>query len=132
MRYKPLELFIILVTMFLSAITSLTDRWRKGGHKLARDGVKRNLPQIQSPIWLSSPSHSQSQQSSITSYVEKLIGTIGASKKVLTLKNMGTKDWSKRFNLSVFAMGVVDVWLAYQGITGTLETQDYFYNYLAE
>ena len=29
-------------------------------------------------------------------------------------------------------MNVVDVWLAYQCITGTAETQDDFYNYLAE
>ena len=45
---------------------------------------------------------------------------------------MGTKDWPKRFNLSVFAMNVFDVWLAYQGITGTADTQSDFYNYLAE
>ena len=45
---------------------------------------------------------------------------------------MGTKDWLKRFNLSVFAMNVVDVWLAYQGITGMAETQAGFSNYLAE
>ena len=55
--------------------------------------------------------------------MEKLIGTIGAARKVLTRKKLGTKDWSKRFNLSVFAMNVVDVWLAYQGITRTEETQ---------
>ena len=47
-------------------------------------------------------------------------------------KRLGTKDWYKRLNLSVFAMNVVDVWLAYQGITGTAETQADFYNYLAE
>ena len=29
-------------------------------------------------------------------------------------------------------MNVVDVWLAYQGITRTAGTQAYFYNYLAE
>ena len=29
-------------------------------------------------------------------------------------------------------MNVVDVWLEYQGITGTAETQAYFYNFLAE
>ena len=45
---------------------------------------------------------------------------------------MGTKDWLKRFNISVFAMNVVDIWLAYQVITGTAETQSDFYNYLAE
>ena len=47
-------------------------------------------------------------------------------------KKLGTKDWLKRFNLSVFAMNMVDVWLAYQGITGTAETQADFYNYLDE
>ena len=47
-------------------------------------------------------------------------------------KTLVTKDWSKRFNLSVFAMNVVDVWLAYQCITGTAETQAYLYNYIAE
>ena len=45
---------------------------------------------------------------------------------------MVTKDWLKRFNLSVFEMNVVNVWLEYQGITGTVETQSGFYNYLAE
>ena len=44
--------------------------------------------------------------------MEKLIGTIGAAKKVLILKNLGTKDWLKRFNLSVLEMDVVDVRLA--------------------
>ena len=38
-------------------------------------------------------------------------------------KKFGTKDWSKRFNLSVFAMNVVDVWLVYQGINGMAYTQ---------
>ena len=46
--------------------------------------------------------------------------------------NLGTKDWSKRFNLSVFAMNVVDVWLAYQGIPGAADNQADFYNYIAE
>ena len=45
---------------------------------------------------------------------------------------MGTKDWSKRFNMYFFAMNVVGVWLEYQGITRTAETQADFYNYLAE
>ena len=47
-------------------------------------------------------------------------------------EKLGTKDWSKRFNISIFAMNVVDVWLEYQGITGTAETQADFYNYLDE
>ena len=39
---------------------------------------------IQSPVWLRWPSHSQSRQISTTEHVAKLIGTIGAAKKVLT------------------------------------------------
>ena len=38
-------------------------------------------------------------------------------------KKLGTKDWSKRFNLSVFAMNVVNIWLVYQGINGMAYTQ---------
>ena len=38
-------------------------------------------------------------------------------------KKLGTRDWSKRFNLSIFVMNVVGVWLSYQGITGIAETQ---------
>ena len=53
----------------------------------------------------------------------KLIGTIGAAKKVLTSKNLVTKYWSKQFNLSVLAMDVFNDWLAYQGIAGTVENQ---------
>ena len=45
---------------------------------------------------------------------------------------LGTKDWSKRFDISVFAINVANVWLEYQVITRTAETQDYFYNYLSE
>ena len=62
----------------------------------------------------------------------KLIHTIGAAKKVLISKKMGTKYWSERFNLFIFAVNVVDVWLAYQVITRTAEMQSYFYNYMAE
>ena len=62
----------------------------------------------------------------------KLIGTIGATKKVLTPENLCTKDWLKRLNLSIFAMNVVNVWFEYQGITRTAEIQADFYNYLAE
>ena len=46
-------------------------------------------------------------------------------------KKLGTKDWSKQFNLSVFAINVVDVCLEYQGITGTEDTQADLYHYLA-
>ena len=37
-----------------------------------------------------------------------------------------------RFNLSIFAMNVADVWFAYQGITSTAATQSDFYNYLTD
>ena len=46
--------------------------------------------------------------------------------------NLGTKYWTKGFNLSVFAMNVVNVWLAYQGITRMADIQANLYNYLAE
>ena len=49
-----------------------------------------------------------------------------------TEKKLGTKDWSKLFNLSVFEMNVVDVWLAYQCITRKADTQADLYNYLSE
>ena len=63
----------------------------------------------------------------------KFIDTIGAANKVLTSEKMlGTKYWSKCFNAYILAMNVVDVWLAYQDINGTAETQADFYNYLAE
>ena len=65
--------------------------------------------------------------------MSKLIVTIGAAKNFLILgKKLDTKDWSKRFNLSVFDIIVVDVWLAYQGITRTVETQTDLYNYFSE
>ena len=41
-------------------------------------------------------------------------------------KKLGTKDWLKRFNLSIFAMHVVDGWLEYQGITRKADNQAYF------
>ena len=44
----------------------------------------------------------------------------------------GNKYWSKQFNISVFAMNVVDAWLEYQGITRTADIQADFYNDLAE
>ena len=50
----------------------------------------------------------------------------------LDIKKLDTKDGSKRFNLSVFAMDVVDIWLAYQVINRTADNQNDFYNYLAE
>ena len=61
------------------------------------------------------------------------VGTIVAAKKFLTSKKkLGTKYWLKRFNLSVFSMNVVDVWLSYQVFTGTADTQADFYSYLSE
>ena len=47
-------------------------------------------------------------------------------------KNLGTKDWLKRFNLSFFAINLVNVWLEYQRITRTAETHVHLYNYIAE
>ena len=65
--------------------------------------------------------------------MENLIVTIDDFDKVFTSKEkLGTKYWPKRFNLYVFAINVVDVWLAYQGIPGTADTQADFYNYLSE
>ena len=66
-----------------STLFLLGDQWRKGGLTLACDGGKRTLPQIQSPIWSSWPSHSQSQKRYTTDHVAKLIVTRGAAKKVL-------------------------------------------------
>ena len=62
----------------------------------------------------------------------KLIGTIGAAKKVLIFKKFGTKNWLKRFNLSIFSINVAGVWLEYQGITRTANIQTYLYNYMAK
>ena len=46
-----------------------------------------------------------------------------------------TKDWSKRVNLSIFAIIVVDAWRAYsrfsQTIDGQVESQKEFYGHLA-
>ena len=44
----------------------------------------------------------------------------------------GTKYWSEQVNLSFLVMNLVYVWLEYQGITGTAETQNNFHNYLDE
>ena len=49
-----------------------------------------------------------------------------------TEKQLGTKYWSKRFNLSGFATNVVELWLAYRGITRMVVNQDDLYNYMAE
>ena len=35
----------------------------------------------------------------------------------LNIKKLSTKDWSKQFNLYVFAMNAINVWLEYKGIT---------------
>ena len=53
--------------------------------------------------------------------------------EILDIKiNLGTKYWLKRFNLSVFAMNVVNFWLSYQSITMTAENQADLYTYLSE
>ena len=45
---------------------------------------------------------------------------------------LGTHDWDKRVNLSIFSMIVVDTWLVYKNCTNTAEYQIDFYEYLAE
>ena len=47
-------------------------------------------------------------------------------------KKLGTKDWAMRINMSLFAICIVDTWLAYKLCTGTEETQAAFYLALAE
>jgi hypothetical protein len=41
-------------------------------------------------------------------------------------------DWSKRVNMTLFGMMVVDAWLAFSGCTNTTTTQKDFYMHLAE
>ena len=50
----------------------------------------------------------------------------------LDIKKLGTKDWPKRFNLSIFTIYIVDVRLEYQGITSKTDIKYNFYNYLVE
>ena len=64
--------------------------------------------------------------------MEKIDSHNRCHQESLDIKKLGTKDWSKRLNLSVFAMNVVDIWLAYQCTTRTAYTKADFYNYLAE
>ena len=45
---------------------------------------------------------------------------------------IGTHDWAKRLNLTIFAMSVVDSWLVYKKCTDVKETQAEFYAFLAE
>ena len=47
-------------------------------------------------------------------------------------RKLGTKDWSKRVNLSILGMCVVDSWFVYRGCTGSQESQSDFYTALAE
>ena len=70
----------------------------------------------------------KSQHKSTAAHVANLIGIIGA---VNIEKKSDTKNWSKWFNLSVFAVDVVNVWLEYRCITRTADTQDDLYNYLS-
>ena len=54
-------------------------------------------------------------------------------KDTLKLENkLKVHDWSKRVNMTLFAMMVVDVWLAFNGCTLAEETQKEFYTLLAE
>ena len=45
---------------------------------------------------------------------------------------MQTHDWSKRVNMSLLGINIVDTWLAYSQATGTKCTQNEFYMDLAE
>ena len=45
---------------------------------------------------------------------------------------LATHDWSKRVNLSILAITMVDTWLVYKQCTHTSEIQKDFYGYLAE
>jgi hypothetical protein len=47
-------------------------------------------------------------------------------------KKVKTHDWSKRVNLSIFAMCVVDAWLLYSKATKCSEKQKDFYMFLAD
>ena len=53
-------------------------------------------------------------------------------RKSLHRKKLGTKYELNWFKISAFEMNVVDVWLAYQGITKMEDIQDDLYNYMAE
>ena len=47
-------------------------------------------------------------------------------------KKLGTLDWSRRVNLSIFSMCVVDAFLLHRGCTGSKESPDEFFSKLAE
>jgi hypothetical protein len=47
-------------------------------------------------------------------------------------RKLGTWDWSKRVNLSILGMCVVDSWFVYQACTGSPESQSDFCTTLAE
>ena len=48
-------------------------------------------------------------------------------------KKLGTQDWSKRFNMSLLGICIVDTWLAYSQVTQNKhEIQSEFYSFLAE
>jgi hypothetical protein len=51
----------------------------------------------------------------------------------LMLENkLPTKEWSRRVNMSIFGMLVVDAWLAFSACTEADETQKEFYSLLSE
>ena len=45
---------------------------------------------------------------------------------------MVTKDWSKRLNITLLSMCIVDTWFAYSGVLESHENQNDFYGHLAE
>ena len=47
-------------------------------------------------------------------------------------RKLVTKDWSKRLNMSLLSICIVDTWFAYSSILETHENQNDFYEYLAE
>ena len=47
-------------------------------------------------------------------------------------RKLVTKDWSKRLNISLLSICIVDTWFAYSGILESHENQNDFYGYLAE
>ena len=47
-------------------------------------------------------------------------------------RKLGMMDWSKRVNMPLFGIFVVDAWLVYSKCTETEESQREIYEYLAE
>jgi hypothetical protein len=78
--------------------------------------------------------HNQELQRYIIVPVVRLTSTIeGAMTACLMLeRKIETVDWSKRVNLSIFGMIVVDSYLVYSQVQDSSEPEKEFYTYLAE